>query len=211
MGERFRADNAPASQNGDSIGAGNAPAGENGDSTKMGVPPEREILNRLCGEAISYDRGDPKRIQHFIKVHAFAKLIAETEGIDTHTRFVLEAAAYLHDIGIHKAEDFLGDCGGKNQEKLGPGEAAPLLERCGVSEPDARRVCFLIAHHHAYSNVDGADWQILLEADMLVNLYEDGASEHAARTAFKRVFKTEAGKELCRQMFLEPRATTADE
>lgn len=193
MSEWFEADSAP-------VGQGNTTA-------KSDVPAERDMLNRLCKETIAYDCGDPKRIQHFIKVHAFAKLIAESEGIDAHTRFVLEAAAYLHDIGIHKAEDLLGDCGGKNQEKLGPGEAAPILERCGFSEADAQRVCFLIAHHHTYTGIDGADWQILLEADMLVNLFEDGAGERAARSALERVFKTEAGKELCRQMFLEPRAS----
>lgn len=192
MSEWFEADSAP-------VGQGNTTA-------KSDVPAERDMLNRLCKEAIAYDCGDSKRIQHFIKVHAFAKLIAESEGVDAHTRFVLEAAAYLHDIGIHKAEDLLGDCGGKNQEKLGPGEAAPILERCGFSEADAQRVCFLIAHHHTYTGIDGADWQILLEADMLVNLFEDGAGERAARSALERVFKTETGKELCRQMFLEPRA-----
>lgn len=188
--------------------ADNAPVGQGSTTAKSDVPAERDMLNRLCREAIAYDYGDPKRIQHFIKVHAFAKLIAESEGVDAHTRFVLEAATYLHDIGIHKAEDLLGDCGGKNQEKLGPGEAAPILERCGFSEADAQRVCFLIAHHHTYTGIDGADWQILLEADMLVNLFEDGAGEHAARSALERVFKTEAGRELCRQMFLEPRAVT---
>ena len=187
--------------------ADNAPVGQGNTTDKSDVPAERDMLNRLCKETIAYDCGDPKRIQHFIKVHAFAKLIAESEGIDAHTRFVLEAAAYLHDIGIHKAEDLLGDCGGKNQEKLGPGEAAPILERCGFSEADAQRVCFLIAHHHTYTGIDGADWQILLEADMLVNLFEDGAGELAARSALERVFKTEAGRELCRQMFLEPRAS----
>lgn len=192
MSEWFEADNAP-------VGQGNTTA-------KSDVPAERDMLNRLCKETVAYDCGDPKRIQHFIKVHAFAKLIAESEGADAHTRFVLEAAAYLHDIGIHKAEDLLGDCGGKNQEKLGPGEAAPILERCGFSEADAQRVCFLIAHHHTYTGIDGADWQILLEADMLVNLFEDGVGERAARSALERVFKTEAGKELCCQMFLEPRA-----
>lgn len=194
MSEQFEADNVPADQ-GDRL-------------VKSGMSAEQEMLNRLCREAIAYDCGDPKRIQHFIKVHAFAKLIAESEGIDTHVRFVLEAAAYLHDIGIHKAEDLLGDCGGKNQEKLGPGEAAPILERCGFTEADAQRVCFLIAHHHTYTGIDGADWQILLEADMLVNLYEDGLGEHAVRSALERVFKTETGKELCCQMFLEPRAAT---
>lgn len=195
---------------GEQFGAGNVPAVQGDKTTGSGMSAEQEILNRLCGEAIAYDCGDPKRIQHFIKVHAFAKLIAESEGIDAHARFVLEAAAYLHDIGIHKAEDLLGDCGGKNQEKLGPGEAAPILERCGFTEVDTQRVCFLIAHHHTYTGIDGADWQILLEADMLVNFYEDGLGEHAAQSALERVFKTETGKQLCRQMFLEPRAA-ADE
>ena len=193
MSEWFEADNAP-------VGQGNTTA-------KSDVPAERDMLNRLCKETIAYDCGDPKRIQHFIKVHAFAKLIAESEGIGAHVRFVLEAAAYLHDIGIHKAEDLFGDCGGKNQEKLGPGEAAPILERCGFSEADAQRVCFLIAHHHTYTGIDGVDWQILLEADMLVNLFEDEAGEHAARSALERVFKTRTGRELCRQMFLELRAS----
>lgn len=196
---------------GEQFGAGNVPAVQGDKTTGSGMSAEQEMLNRLCGEAIAYDCGDPKRIQHFIKVHAFAKLIAEAEGVDAHTRFVLEAAAYLHDIGIHKAEDLLGDCGGKNQEKLGPDEAAPILERCGFSEMDARRVCFLIAHHHTYTGIDGEDWQILLEADMLVNLYEDGLGERAARSALERVFKTEAGKELCRQIFLEPRAAMSGE
>lgn len=196
---------------GEQFGAGNAPAVQGDKTTGSGMSAEQEMLNRLCREAVAYDCGDPKRIQHFIKVHAFAKLIAESEGVDAHTRFVLEAAAYLHDIGIHKAEDLLGDCGGKNQEKLGPGEAAPILERCGFTETDAQRVCFLIAHHHTYTGIDGADWQILLEADMLVNLYEDGLGEHAARSALERVFKTETGKQLCRQMFLEPRAAMSGE
>lgn len=42
---------------------------------------------------------------------------------------------------------------------------------------------------------------------MLVNLFEDGAGERAARSALERVFKTEAGRELCCQMFLEPRSS----
>ena len=174
--------------------------------TDENLAVSRIQLNRLCRDMVTYDRGDPRRIQHFIKVHAFAKLIAEGEGLDAHTRLVLEAAAYLHDIGIHRAEVERGDCGGKNQEELGPAEARPLLEKDGFAPEDIQRICFLIGHHHTYAGVDGADWQILLEADMLVNLYEDGVSEKAVRAGLERVFKTETGRELCRQMFLEPRA-----
>ena len=35
---------------------------------------------RLLTAAIEYDKGDPKRIQHFIKVHSFARLIGKQEN-----------------------------------------------------------------------------------------------------------------------------------
>ena len=29
-----------------------------------------ELLDQLCREMIAYDKGDPRRIHHFLKVHA---------------------------------------------------------------------------------------------------------------------------------------------
>ena len=51
------------------------------------------MLEELMMKMIEFDCGDPKRIQHFIKVHSFSKLIGEKEGLDAHTLFVLEAAS----------------------------------------------------------------------------------------------------------------------
>lgn len=51
--------------------------------------------------------GDAKRIQHFCKVHSYAKLIAEMEQVDKDTLFILEAAALTHDIGITLPRRFL--------------------------------------------------------------------------------------------------------
>ena len=39
-------------------------------------------IEKLTALAIAYDAGDAKRIQHFCKVHSYAKLIAETENVD---------------------------------------------------------------------------------------------------------------------------------
>lgn len=39
-------------------------------------------LNNLCSMMIEFYRDDPARIQHFIKVHSFAKLIGEEEHLD---------------------------------------------------------------------------------------------------------------------------------
>ena len=49
--------------------------------------------------------------------------------------------------------------------------------------------------------MDGIDHQILIEADFLVNLYEDGVGSEAVQHAYARIFRTEAGKALCRLTF----------
>lgn len=141
------------------------------------------MLNTLHSEMIHLYEGDPKRIQHFCKVHSYAKLIAEVENIDKETQFILEAAALTHDIGIHLCEEKYGACNGKLQEKEGPALAEKMLSDLGFDEVVSERVQYLIAHHHTYSNVDGIDYQILIEADFLVNLYEDEVSKDVIKHA----------------------------
>lgn len=57
-------------------------------------------IDRLYMEMIHYYQGDPKHIQHFVKVHDLSRLIGQSEGLDEDTMYVLEAAALVHDIGI---------------------------------------------------------------------------------------------------------------
>ena len=123
---------------------------------------------------ISYYSGDPKRIQHFTKVHSYAKLIGEREQLSPEELYILEAAAYTHDIGIKPAEEKYGSSAGKLQEQEGPAVARGMLMRLGFAENVIERVCYLIGHHHTYTGIEGRDYQILVEADFLVNLYEDG-------------------------------------
>lgn len=63
------------------------------------------------------------------------------------------------------------------------------------------RVSYLVGHHHTYTNIEGLDYQILVEADFLVNLYEDGVNQEAVKTAYERIFKTASGKDICNKMF----------
>lgn len=56
-----------------------------------------------------YDKGDPKRIQHFVKVRAFARTIGMAEGLDEETLHALEVAAIVHDSGIHESERIYHD------------------------------------------------------------------------------------------------------
>ena len=160
-----------------------------------------ERLQSLYFKMIAYYAHDPRRIQHFVKVHSFARLIGRAEGLEGDLLLTLEAAALVHDIGIRAAEEKYGRCNGKLQEQEGPALAERMLEALRFPPELIRRVCFLVGHHHTYTDVDGVDYRILLEADFLVNLFEDGESDEAVRAAYERIFRTETGKRLCRTMF----------
>ena len=158
-------------------------------------------LYQLIEKAIAFDHGDAKRIQHFLKVYTYADLISHLEHIPPSTHTTLITAAVLHDIGIHAAEKKYGSTSGIYQEQEGPAPARDILTSLGYPEDVIERVCFLIAHHHTYHDVDGLDYHILLEADFLVNAYEDQLSKDAIRQFCQRVFRTASGIQLLKETF----------
>ncbi len=160
-----------------------------------------EQHSKLIMAMTEYYRQDPARIQHFLKVYEFSRLIGTLEEVSDTLLYTLETAAIVHDIGIKISEEKYNDCSGKHQEEEGPAAAEPMLKSLGYPDGVIERVCYLIAHHHTYHDVDGMDYQILIEADFLVNLYEDNASPQACRRAYERIFRTTAGKRICRQLY----------
>lgn len=160
-----------------------------------------EKLHILKGNMTKYYMGDPARIHHFLKVHSFAKWIGKEEGLDAETQEILEAAALVHDIGIRIAEEKYGSDAGPLQEKEGPAAARQILEESGFAGALIDRVCYLVGHHHTYTDIDGADYQILVEADFLVNLYEGKESREAIEHAYDKIFRTEAGRRMCREVY----------
>lgn len=158
-------------------------------------------LDQLTLLTMDFFRGDARRIQHLTKVHAYAALIGRMEGLDAATQAILEAAAVVHDVGIKPAEAKYGSCGGKLQEELGPAEARTLLTAAGYMPGETERVAWLVGHHHTYDPIEGMDHQILVEADFLVNLHEDGSSPEAIRRTLDTIFRTDAGRLLCQTMF----------
>lgn len=153
-------------------------------------------IGRLICAMIAYDSGDARRINHFLKVYGFAKAIGESEGLDGGTQEILEIAALTHDIGIRNSEKKYDSSAGYYQQIEGPPEAKKLLADLGADPAVIDRVCWLIAHHHTYTDIRGEDYQILVEADFLVNAYEDDLSPEAVRAAADRIFRTSTGKRL---------------
>ena len=168
------------------------------------------IVDELITRMVEFDRGDAKRIQHFLKVHSLCKYMGTMEGLDGDALRTLEITAVLHDIGVIPAEQEFGTCAGPYQEKLGPPIAMAMLDEVchgknsaeyRVSAEARERIRYLIGHHHTYDHIEGQDYQILVEADFLVNLYEKSSSENDIRAALCNIFRTETGRSLCRKMF----------
>lgn len=159
-------------------------------------------LSLLMRAMIKYDGGDVPRIQHFVKVHNFARMIGVAEDVGSEQLFILEAAAILHDVGIHAAEAKYGNSHGKHQEELGPAEAKKVLaEVGGFTEQQTERICWLIAHHHTYTNVTSQDHRILLEADFLVNSFEDNLSKEAIASFRENVFRSPSAIDMLNMMW----------
>ena len=152
--------------------------------------------------AVKYEEGNQKRIQHFLKVYGYCELICVVEGIHGKTKDIIEIAGLMHDIGIKVSREKYGSSAGHYQELEGPSIARNMLEELGYDESVIERVCYLIAHHHTYNNIDGIDYQILVEADLLVNFAEKQTSAENIKKARDKVFKTKTGIKLLGETFL---------
>lgn len=150
-----------------------------------------QVLDAMLG----YYAGDVRRINHFLKVYGFAKSIGEKEGLCVDEQQILEIAALTHDIGIKNSEAKYYSSAGNYQETEGPPEARKMLVELNVDRHVVDRVCWLIAHHHTYSDINERDHMILIEADFLVNAYEDNMTAESIVSIRNKIFRTNTGKD----------------
>lgn len=156
----------------------------------------------LIKTVIECEKGCPERVNHFLKVRSFAKIISNSENLDEDTSLTIDVAAILHDIGIKASLEKYNSSSGKHQEIEGPPIAEKILHDLGFQKDIIERVCFLIAHHHTYDDVDGIDYQILIEADFLVNIFEANLNKEAIFEIKDQYFKTDLGKNILDTLYL---------
>ncbi len=149
-----------------------------------------------------YEEGNVRQINHSLKVYAFAKAIGEGEGFSPELQEITETAAIVHDIGIKLSNRKYGNCDGPNQEREGEPIAREMLTKLGYPEKIVDRVGFLVGHHHTYSQIDGQDYQALVEADFLVNACEGEMGRPAIETMRQTIFQTKTGTKLLDTLFL---------
>ena len=159
------------------------------------------MVEEILKEMIIYANGNKKDIAHFLKVHSYARLIGKLEQLDEKTQKILEIAAIVHDIACPLCQKKYGNSNGKFQEIEGPDLVYDFLKPFSLTDLEINRIAYLVGHHHTYENIDGLDYQILLEADFLVNGDEMNADNKTIAAMKNKVFKTATGIKLLEYIY----------
>jgi HD superfamily phosphodiesterase len=159
------------------------------------------MIHLVLNEMMTYFGTDAYQINHALKVYGFASTIGRTDKLDANSIEILETAAILHDIGIPESEKKYGSSMGKYQEIEGPPIARVILEKLKVAPAAIDRVCFLIGNHHTYTKIDKIDFQILVEADFLVNIFENSMDGKMIESIYEKYFKTKTGISILETMY----------
>lgn len=165
------------------------------------------LIATLTKKMVDYSKGNLHDVSHLLKVHAFARTLGILEKLSERELLILEIAALLHDIACPLCRaKYGGHAYGKDQEREGGPLAREFLESCALPELDAEligRVVFLVSHHHTLENVTGRDYQLLMEADYLVNAAEHPYSTAQIGNMREKLFKSATGKALLDSLYLE--------
>ena len=164
---------------------------------------ETMTISQILVKMIDYSAGNRKDIHHLMKVHSYARIIGKGEGLSEELQKITEIAAIVHDIACPLCRNKYGNTNGKYQEAEGPALTESFLADTGLTGVEIARIAYLVGHHHTYEGVDGLDYQILLEADYLVNADESGYSRENILHMRDTIFQTKTGTALLESIYLK--------
>lgn len=151
---------------------------------------------KLLYSVLCFEEGHSRRTQHILKVYALAKLFGEQERLSGEEKRILQAAAILHDIAIKPCKErYDGDASQENQKKEAPRLVREFLTAADYLPDDIPKITGLVLRHHDYHGEKTKLLQLLIEADLIVNCYEEELTSERAE-AVRTVFRTANGKRL---------------
>lgn len=150
-------------------------------------------ISKIIKKMIEYYKGNIHDINHFMKVYTFAKTIGECENLDKETMEVIETAAAVHDISCPLCREKYGNTNGRYQEIESPVLLEEFFKGMEYSQKFIQRIIYLVSHHHTLTDITEIDYQILIEADYLVNAGEKNLSKENITNMRDRIFKTKTG------------------
>ena len=158
-------------------------------------------IAQIMEKMLAFSEGNIHDIDHFLRVWSYAKTIGELEGLDSETQFVLEAAAIVHDIACPLCREKYGNTNGKYQEKEGAPMVRAFFADSDLSAEQTDRIAWLVAHHHTFIDIEGIDYQILVEADYIANASENRYGRDNIEIFMEKIMRTDSAVRLTKAVF----------
>ena len=111
----------------------------------------------------------PFGIEHTLKVWKNAEDIMNGEKMEEEEKELIRIIDIINNMRAIEAQKKYDPFVGVYQEKEGPAVAKEILKKVGYNK-NIDRICFIIGNHHTPSKIDGLDFHIQWEADLLENL-----------------------------------------
>jgi hypothetical protein len=111
--------------------------------------------------------------------------------------------ALLHDIGCPNAKTKYGNTTPVNQEREGKPKALEMLASYPISEEEKLLIADVVGLHHHHKELQKMGYELLVEADLIVNLLEGYYNLGQAAYYFDYLVTSRCGRDLYRNMFLK--------
>lgn len=171
---------------------------------EVAAQQENLLKDKVALEMKRYFKQDFKRIGHAMRVARYAERIGKQEAGNL---AIILSAAYLHDIGIHQAEEKYGSSAPEYQEKEGPEIARSILSKLGANEKLTHAVCDIVGHHHHPKPDDTIDFKVVYDSDKIANiedrLKDEGMAADRLEQTIRSSFLTESGRQVAEEIFLK--------
>ena len=164
----------------------------------------KDIVTQIHKEVVEYFAStDYSQIGHTEAVHNFAQLLGKLEAYDDRRQAMIEISALLHDIGCPNAKEKYGNTNAPNQEKEGKPKAAEILAKYELKAEDKALIAEAVGCHHHIKQLQEMGFELLAEADLIVNLLEGYYKMEQAQNLYETCVSSARGKELFKNMFLK--------
>lgn len=162
------------------------------------------VIDKIVKQMCEVFKEIPYGVTHTLKVLGNAEEIMKGENLSDEERERIAIVAILHDIGAVEALHKHGSIDGVYQEEEGPAVARNILEKMEYDPVKIHRICYIIGNHHTPSKIDGLDFKIQWEADLIENLLATDVKEDKKKLQdiIDKNFKTTAGKALAGRLLL---------
>ncbi len=139
---------------------------------------------------------------HTQQVVSFTRTIATSEGYTPQQIDLLEAAAWLHDIGCPKSKEIYGNSLPCNQQTVGESVAMELLSDVDMAYEDKLWICSVVASHHRVQSSISLNFTPLFEADFIVNALSGYFSPLKVKNIHSKMVTTRCGNHLLKMLSL---------